>query len=135
MPWHPAIAAVVLLISTVIVPIAKAEDTTSGFANLRYCKAIAERRSSPGDHATLADVYGSGYHDGYCLGVVAGILRALYLSGTVCGPGGHGVTTGQGLLVVVAYMEQHPELLGYDLTDLAADALHRAFACHGSGGK
>jgi hypothetical protein len=133
---YPAIAAVVLLISIVIVPVAKAQDKpTSGFANLRYYKALAERRSSPGDHATSADVYESGYHDGYCLGVVAGILRSLYLSGTICGPGGHGVTNGQGLLVVVAHMEQHPERLGYDLTDLVADALHCAFACHGSGGK
>src|SRR6516225_3688646 len=101
---YSTITVVVLLIVIVIVPTAKSQegrDSTSGFANLEYCKRSHKNLTGP------FAVYETGYHDGYCNGVVSGTLIALHLSGTICVP--HGVTNGQALRVVVTYMEQHPE--------------------------
>jgi Rap1a immunity proteins len=119
---HHTITAVVLLIAIIIAPTAKAQDVdigSNGFTNLEYCKR---------SHANLTKppaVYETGYHDGYCNGVTSGTLIALTLSGAICVP--RGVTNGQALRVVVTYME-------HVLAELAGDALHEAFACHGSGG-
>jgi hypothetical protein len=127
---YHTITAVGLLFVIVISPTAKAQDKSrfesSGFANLEYCKY------SPQHYPKLTAIYETGFHDGYCNGVVSGTLIALGLSHAICLP--YGVTNGQALRVVINYMEQHPELLHHDLAELAADASRIAFACDGTGG-
>jgi|SRR5271170_2702998 len=127
---YRTIMAMTLLIVLVIVSTANAQVTKqdfSGISNLSYCKGPA----SSLDYSTPGAAFDTLLHSGYCKGIAEGALRALKFSDTTCVP--PGVTNGQALLVVVRYMEQHPELLHLDLAVLAADALHTAFACHGSG--
>jgi Rap1a immunity proteins len=119
-----------LIIFAVIAATANAQVTEQffrSFTNLAFCK---DSRSSS-DYSTPRAAFTTAFRGGYCRGIVEGALRALYFSDTTCIP--PGVTQGQAMLVVVKYMEQHPELLHQDLAALAADALHIACACHGSG--
>jgi Rap1a immunity proteins len=77
----------------------------------------------PGCRAFIAhpDEY---YLQGYCMGAVAAIIR---VDPSTCPP--KDSTIGQGVRVVVKYIDSRPERLHEDFNDLAAEALRIAWPC------
>src|SRR5262245_49515819 len=80
---------------------------------------------------------GQSYEAGYCLGMIAGMLhmhaqvrafnelpRPLF-----CLPEDTTITVGQARLIVVCYLETHPEWLHRNPDALVVEALHEAFPC------
>jgi hypothetical protein len=65
----------------------------------------------------------STYEQGMCVGLVHGLA---YMSGS-CFP--KGVTRGQTIRVVIAYIERHPQRMHEDFRELALEALHEAWPC------
>ena len=63
----------------------------------------------------------TGRDAGFCMGIVEGLMWSLPGWGVVCLP--KGVTTEQGLKVLVKYMDDHPE----ELHDRTAELAFRAF--------
>jgi hypothetical protein len=80
-----------------------------GIDDLAGCKAATERDA------------------GFCMGIVEGLMWSLPGWGVVCLP--KGVTTGQGLKVLVKYMEDHPEELHDRTAELAFRAFVKAWPC------
>ena len=64
---------------------------------------------------------------GLCMGIVEGLMWSLPGWGVVCLP--KGVTTEQGLKVLVKYMEDHPEELHDRTAELAFRAFVKAWPC------
>jgi hypothetical protein len=64
------------------------------------------------------------YWQGYCSGAVAAIVR---VDPGNCPP--KGSTVGQGVRVVIKYIDSRPERLHEDFHDLAAEALRIAWPC------
>jgi hypothetical protein len=67
------------------------------------------------------------WREGYCFGVVNAAMSIMGVYGMICLPPSSSL--GQGLRVVVAFMERHPELLHKPMTALAIDAFTEAFPC------
>ena len=63
----------------------------------------------------------------FCMGIVEGLMWSLPGWGVVCLP--KGVTTEQGLKVLVKYMDDHPEELHEKTAELAARAFVKAWPC------
>jgi len=64
---------------------------------------------------------------GFCSGIVEGTMWSLQIAKLVCLP--NGVTLGQGLKVLVKYMDDHPEELYEKTAELAARAFVKAWPC------
>lgn len=71
---------------------------------------------------------------GWCAGLLHGIvgMNSMYKGLArykmyFCPPEGY--TNGQGIRIVVAYLNKHPERLHMDATTLVVHALHEAFPC------
>ena len=64
---------------------------------------------------------------GFCMGIVDGLMWSLPGWGVVCLP--KGVTTEQGLKVLVKYMDDHPEELQERTEQLATSAFINAWPC------
>jgi hypothetical protein len=69
----------------------------------------------------------SAFAAGYCTGIVEATMFNLPVTGNVCLP--KGVTTGQGLQVLVKYMDDHPKELHEQTVRLAARAIVQAWPC------
>jgi hypothetical protein len=69
----------------------------------------------------------TGRDAGFCMGIVEGLMWSLPGWGVVCLP--KGVTTGEGLKVLVKYMEDHPEELHDRTAELAFRAFVKAWPC------
>ena len=78
-------------------------------------------RAAIGDRATDSS--------GYCLGLVDGIVYGETGRDTFCIPSGAGVTLGQEVRVIVAYIDARPARLHHDLRLLALEALIDAWPC------
>lgn len=91
-------------------------------ANFLYpaCKAFAEGRT--------VDVSG----ENYCSGEISALTAVASLINPSTGlqscPPGNG-TDRQGAMVVVRYLEMHPELMNRDFRQLALAAFHQAWPC------
>jgi hypothetical protein len=72
----------------------------------------------------------SSHSVGWCAGLVIGVSQSLYYTGKVCTP--TMATQGQGVRVVVKYLEEHPDRLHEDGPILASDALIDAWPCEES---
>jgi len=64
---------------------------------------------------------------GFCSGIVEGTMWSLQIAKLVCLP--NGMTLGQGLKVLVKYMDDHPEELHEKTAELAARAFVKAWPC------
>jgi len=64
---------------------------------------------------------------GFCSGIVEGTMWSLQIAKLVCLP--NGMTLGQGLKVLVKYMDDHPEALHEKTAELAARAFVKAWPC------
>ena len=64
---------------------------------------------------------------GFCSGIVEGTMWSLQIAKLVCLP--NGMTLGQGLKVLVKYMDDHPEELHEKTAELAARAFVKAWRC------
>ena len=80
----------------------------------------------PGCKDFIAENPRGSFDAGVCAGLLDGILYWRSLHG-ICPP--PGVTNGQGVRVVVAYMDRNPALLDEAFSDLAVHALRRAWPC------
>jgi Rap1a immunity proteins len=89
----------------------------NGIDDFEGCKAAATERI-PVDVALKA---------GFCTGIVEGLMWSLPGWGIVCLP--KGVITGQGLKVLVKYMDDHPEELHERTAELAFRAFAKAWPC------
>ena len=78
-------------------------------------------RAAIGDRATDSS--------GYCLGLVDGIVYGETGRDTFCIPSGAGVTLGQEVRVIVAYIDARPARLHHDFRLLALEALIDAWPC------
>ncbi len=89
---------------------------------LPYCKYFLTDRTEGG--------YNVGFGVGLCAGMIAGIVRVsnnLPDQMSSCLPAG--VTHGQEVRVVVAYVEARPERMHEDMYALVVEALHHAWPC------
>jgi hypothetical protein len=93
-----------------------ADDTKSGNVMLAPCKAVATRDDAHTDTPW----------EGYCLGIVEALMWA-NPDYRVCRP--PAVPVGQGVRVVVRYLDQHPERLHLNFKDLAVEAFREAWPC------
>jgi hypothetical protein len=75
------------------------------------------------DHSITTNDF-EAYRDGYCRGLVGGVADA---SPRVCPA--EGVVQGQLIRVVAKFLQDHPERLQLRATQLAEEALARAFPC------
>jgi hypothetical protein len=80
----------------------------NGAADAEGCRGASGRRITV-DNAFVG---------GYCMGIVEATMWSLPGTGVVCLP--KGVTTGQGLKVLVKYLDDHPEELHERTVQLAA---------------
>ena len=64
---------------------------------------------------------------GFCSGIVEGTMWSLQIAKLVCLP--NGMTLGQGLKVLVKYMDDHPEELHMHAADLDVRAFVKAWPC------
>ena len=69
----------------------------------------------------------TGRDAGFCMGIVEGLMWSLPGWGVVCLP--KGVTTEQGLKVLVKYMDDHSEALHLEAVELADKAFVKAWPC------
>jgi len=102
--------------------VARAVATSSAIAS--GADAIEGCRAATGRTATVDRVV---YDAGFCLGVVEGTMWSLQITNLLCLP--KGVTHGQGLKVLVKYMDDHPEELHERVGQLAAEAFVKAWPC------
>ena len=105
------LVALVLLGATSSAMAAATSATSSGVG----CRAANERSAIDRVDA------------GFCSGIVEGTMWSLPGWGVVCLP--KGVTTGQGLKVLIKYMEDHPEELHDRTAELAFRAFVKAWPC------
>ena len=102
-----------LLVALVLLG-ATSSAMADGIDDLAGCKAATGRDAG-------------GRDAGFCMGIVEGLMWSLPGWGVVCLP--KGVTTGQGLKVLVKYMEDHPEELHDRTAELAFRAFVKAWPC------
>jgi len=114
---------VILLCSTPVISAAE-EGPRTGTQLLEYCK----------DAIDVTDHDGHDYlNAGFCMGYINGIAEnTVFLQDTLkkplfCIP--NEVTLGQEIMVVVKFLEDHPENLNQKSLYLAMEALFRAFPC------
>jgi hypothetical protein len=68
------------------------------------------------------------YNQGICMGSVQTLaVVAKMVPGTVCAP--QGVTTGQTVRVIIAFLEARPQRLNEDFSLLAVEAVRDAWPC------
>jgi len=119
----------IMLIALALAPcIAEAQendiDQTSGSLNLESCEKVLHNEAI-------------NFREGLCAGEIYATMAILGLYGSrtpglaACIP--KSASFSQGVRIVVAYMERHPELLHRPLAGLAIEAFNEAFPCHGSG--
>ena len=107
-----------ILFATALVLLA----TAAGAQNLNSSNYRMEGcRAAIGDRATDSS--------GYCLGLVDGIVYGETGRDTFCIPSGAGVTLGQEVRVIVAYIDARPARLHHDFRLLALEALIDAWPC------
>lgn len=117
------------LLPALVLPIqaeAQKNNPTSGNVLLAGCKAAHSYEYPSGIDYVFANQMG------ICSGVVRAILE---LKGflAICAP--EGVSLGQGIRVVVKYMDQRPEVTHGELTLIAVEALQKAWPCGGQNRK
>jgi Rap1a immunity proteins len=108
-----------LLLSLVAVSSRAQSNTSDGNYLLGSCQISVRNMDGIGDHSA-----GEAWRDGFCSGIVLGIL---YASPLVCQD--PNVTLGQGIRVVDKYLRDHPEKLHLTGLQLAREALSQAFPC------
>jgi hypothetical protein len=91
----------------------------SGAAAIEGCRAADTGRTTTVDRVL--------FDAGFCMGIVAGTMWGLQLTDLVCLP--KGVTIGQGLKVLIRYMDDHPEELDKETAELVARASVKAWPC------
>lgn len=101
-------------------PAAPAEDVTRGNWLLGSCQAAVKTFDDPSYHEDLYEAY----RDGYCRGLVMGVSAA---SPLICPD--DNVIHSQQVRVVLKYMQDHPEDLHLEGTQLVYEALKKAFPC------
>jgi hypothetical protein len=109
-----AIGAVLLSTTT---PSA-AEDMTSGNALLQSCLNFINQ--VPASQFNTLEIQ----KEGICIGAAT---ATVVVSPKICQP--KGVTNGQAVRVVIAYMQQHPERLHEHIAQLAEEAASNAWPC------
>jgi hypothetical protein len=87
-----------------------------GAEDLKGCRAASEKRRV------------DDFKVWFCMGIVQGALWSLQKASAVCLPD-DGVSTGQGLIVLVKYMNDHPEELHEQTSILAFRAFVKAWPC------
>ena len=102
-----------LLVALVLLG-ATSSAMADGIDDLAGCKAATGRDAGARDA-------------GFCMGIVEGLMWSLPGWGVVCLP--KGVTTGQGLKVLVKYLDDHPEELHERTAELAFRAFVKAWPC------
>jgi len=107
-----ALACILALVSTVVV----AQDSNNHSANamLAPCR-VAPQTTIPSSMAVGA---------GWCLGAIAALTAS---APGVCAP--RGSTQGQGVRVVLAYIDQRPARTHESFLQLAFEALQAAWPC------
>jgi hypothetical protein len=114
-----AIAALVLALLAAVLLSQDADaqsDTVSANYLLPRCKAFLAN-----EYVTLSATF----EQGRCTGLVEGLK---YVDSRSCAP--KGVTLGQTVRVVVAYIERRPQRMHENFKELALEALREAWPCN-----
>ncbi|ATR84458.1 hypothetical protein CS390_18970 [Pseudomonas sp. HLS-6] len=126
--WIGAVALIGLMLNGEAMAISN-QDTGDGNQLLKDCKTNI--RLMNGSHFQQSD---DGIGVGSCVGLVEGVMKTMAYLNTalekdlrVCWP--DNITNGQGIRIVVKYLEEHPKDLHKDRTLLAMFAFSQAYRC------